>query len=124
AWSEYHLSSPSHKHTPIPPFPAKAQTISGESVLIGILHTTNTLDPGMLRVINLLRHAGIKTGAITNDIRLSQPVLRELKRESELWVELKDLFDVWISSSIIGIRKPDRRIYELCLKDLGASAEE
>lgn len=51
-------------------------------------------------------------------------MLKELKRESELWAELKDLFDVWISSSIIGIRKPDRRIYELCLKDLGVEASE
>ncbi|RPA84548.1 HAD-like protein [Ascobolus immersus RN42] len=124
AWSEFHLANITHPASP-PPFPEAAKNgIDGEAVILGILHATNALDPGMLRVINLLRHAGIKTGAITNDIRLTPPVLSNLKREAELWVELKDLFDVWISSSIIGIRKPDRRIFELCLKDLGVKAEE
>lgn len=63
-----------------------------------------------------IRRAGYRTGLITNNI----------KEFSDGWramIPVDDMFEVIIDSSAVGIRKPDPRIYQMCLDQLGVAAE-
>lgn len=60
-----------------------------------------------------LRAEGYGTALVTNNV----VEFREFWRQM---VPLDELFDVVIDSSEVGVRKPDRRIYELALRELGA----
>lgn len=74
--------------------------------------------PRMVRAIGALRDAGLRVGALTNnwatpDGHTSPTGLRDLLP-----------FDVVIESTVVGLRKPEPRIYELALARLGASPTE
>ena len=66
--------------------------------------------PVMVEAIRRLRARGLRTGALTNN-----------------WVSegprgphpVRGHFDVFIESSVVGMRKPDPRIYELVCRELG-----
>ncbi len=60
------------------------------------------------------RSAGLRTGLLTNNVAEARDFWRPL-------LPLDDLFDDVIDSSEVGMRKPDRRIYELALANLGVS---
>ncbi len=63
-----------------------------------------------------VRGRGLRTGLLTNNAREFE----------EFWVPLlplDELFDDVVDSSAVGLRKPDRRIYELSLDRLGVAAE-
>lgn len=60
---------------------------------------------------------GLKTAVVTNNIR-------ELSSKWRAMVPLDELFDVVVDSCEEGVRKPDRRIYELTLHRLGDIAPE
>jgi epoxide hydrolase-like predicted phosphatase len=59
-----------------------------------------------------LRADGYRTALVTNNIFEFREFWRSM-------VPLDELFDVVIDSSEVGVRKPDRRIYELTLLELG-----
>jgi epoxide hydrolase-like predicted phosphatase len=59
-----------------------------------------------------LRADGYKTALVTNNVLEFREFWRQM-------VPLDDLFDVVIDSSEVGVRKPDRRIYEMTLTELG-----
>ncbi|RIL03915.1 MAG: haloacid dehalogenase [Proteobacteria bacterium] len=70
--------------------------------------------PRMVAAIGAIRARGLRTSALTNN-----------------WVGeggatgtglLADLFDVVVESAVVGLRKPDPRIYELALAQLGVPA--
>jgi epoxide hydrolase-like predicted phosphatase len=72
--------------------------------------------PRMLGAIRAIRGRGLRTGALTNN-----------------WVgeggdtgagRLDGLFDAVVESALVGLRKPDPRIYALALERLGAAAAE
>lgn len=95
--------------------------------------------PAMLVAIARLRDAGLRVGALTNnwaDDRLNSPEDRrqspgreqpEARDESRVDgpadLVATDLFDAVVESSKVGLRKPDPRIYELALSQLGVAAE-
>ncbi len=59
--------------------------------------------PTMLEAIHRIRASGLRAGALTNNwISENQPTRL-----------LEPHFDVFIESSVVGLRKPDPRIYEL-----------
>lgn len=63
-----------------------------------------------------LRRAGYRTGLITNNI----------KEFSDGWramIPVDDMFEVIVDSSAVGMRKPDPRIYTMCLEQLGVAPE-
>ncbi|MGO9875548.1 MAG: HAD family hydrolase [Acidimicrobiia bacterium] len=71
--------------------------------------------PQMARAISRIRAAGLRTAALTNnwarpDDRVGSPVADTLD------------FDVIVESAIVGLRKPDPRIYELVLTQLEVEA--
>ena len=59
-----------------------------------------------------LRVDGYRTALVTNNIHEFREFWRPM-------VPLDELFDVVIDSSEVGMRKPDPRIYELALTELG-----
>ena len=62
-----------------------------------------------------LRGAGYRTGLVTNNAR----EFRDGWRRS---LPIDELFDVVVDSSEVGVRKPDRRIFELALEGLDGIA--
>src|SRR5690606_26816291 len=59
--------------------------------------------PQMLAAIRRLREHGLKVAALTNNWVTDEPIENALR----------SLFDVFVESSAVGLRKPDPRIYEL-----------
>lgn len=68
----------------------------------------------MINLVGRLREAGLQVGILTNNVR----EFRELWR-SNLQM---DLFDDVVDSHEVGLRKPNRAIYELALTRLSAVA--
>ena len=68
--------------------------------------------PGMLEAIRRIRAHGLRTAALTNNW------VREGPREGH---RLREHFDVFVESAVVGLRKPDPRIYELVCRELGVA---
>lgn len=66
--------------------------------------------PQMLEAIRRIRARGLRTAALTNNW------VSEGKRQTDT---LRDHFDVFVESAVVGLRKPDPRIYELVCRELG-----
>lgn len=75
--------------------------------------------PIMLQAITLLRDEGLRLGALTNNWAHTEDGSR-----SDGTRELKGHFDVFIESSVEGLRKPDPAIYALACERLGVGPEE
>jgi putative hydrolase of the HAD superfamily len=75
--------------------------------------------PAMLTAIALLRDAGFKVGALTNNWGHAEDADRTDGTRA-----LRDRFDVFIESSVEGLRKPDPAIYRLACERLEATPEE
>jgi len=70
--------------------------------------------PQMIAAIRHIRGRGIKVAALTNNWITDAPVENPLR----------DLFDVFVESSVLGLRKPDPRIYEIACERVGVPARE
>jgi putative hydrolase of the HAD superfamily len=77
-------------------------------------------NPPMIRYVEELRGRGLRTALLTNNVREWAPLWRAKLPQ------LDDLFEVVVDSSFVGMRKPERGIYELTLERLGGGvrAEE
>ena len=73
--------------------------------------------PMMIEAIRRLREAGFKVGALTNNWAHTGDDDNPLRNDGTR--ALKDLFDVFIESSVEGLRKPDPKIYELACERMG-----
>ncbi len=70
--------------------------------------------PAMLEAIRCIRAAGLLAGAITNN----------WITEDEGTGVLRDHFDAFVESAVVGIRKPDPRIYRLACEQLGIAPSD
>jgi epoxide hydrolase-like predicted phosphatase len=70
-------------------------------------------NPPMIRYLEELRARGLRTALLTNNVREWEPLWRAKLPE------LDDIFEVVVDSAFVGMRKPERRIYELTLERLG-----
>ena len=68
--------------------------------------------PRMLAAIDTLRARAFKVAALTNNW------VQEGRRVAE---DLRAHFDVFVESAVVGMRKPDPRIYELVCRELGVA---
>ena len=68
--------------------------------------------PAMLEAIRRIRARGLRAAALTNNW------VREGPREGH---RLREHFDVFVESALVGLRKPDPRIYELVCRRLGVA---
>ena len=64
--------------------------------------------PAMLEAIARIRARGLKTAALTNNWAAEPSPTASSNAQ-----DLKRHFDAFIESSVVGLRKPDPRIYEL-----------
>jgi putative hydrolase of the HAD superfamily len=71
--------------------------------------------PAMLEAIRRIRGRGLRAGALTNNWANDR---------SEPTHDLAELFDAFIESSKVGLRKPDPRIYRLVCDALGVAPSE
>jgi putative hydrolase of the HAD superfamily len=71
----------------------------------------------MVDTVRRLRAAGYRTALLTNNAREWEPIWRPL-------IPVDELFDVVVDSSVVGLRKPDVRIYELTCERLGLPPSE
>jgi putative hydrolase of the HAD superfamily len=68
--------------------------------------------PQMIGAIRRIRARGLRVAALTNNW------VREGPREGH---RLREHFDVFVESALVGLRKPDPRIYELVCRELGVA---
>ncbi|CAG5125094.1 unnamed protein product, partial [Candidula unifasciata] len=92
--------------------------IDVSSLVAKINHGMDVSSPVMIDAIKCVRAEGLKTALLTNNWFTD-----ELKTVTKLPVD-RSLFDVVVESCVLGIRKPDPRIYTLCLQELMVSADE
>jgi putative hydrolase of the HAD superfamily len=70
----------------------------------------------MIDYVAAARRRGLQTALLTNNVREWEPLWRAKLPE------LDDLFEVVVDSAFVGMRKPERGIYELTLERLGGIA--
>ncbi len=71
-------------------------------------------------MIDLMREAkerGFRMGLLTNNVREWEPLWRTM-------LPVDEIFEVVIDSGFVGMRKPDREIYDLTLERLGSPPAE
>ena len=67
----------------------------------------------MVEYVRMLRGRGLQTALLTNNVREWEPLWRAKLPQ------LDSLFEVVVDSAFVGMRKPERGIYELTLERLG-----
>jgi putative hydrolase of the HAD superfamily len=67
----------------------------------------------MIRYLSELRGRGLRMALLTNNVREWEPLWRAKLPE------LEEIFELVVDSAFVGMRKPERRIYELTLERLG-----
>jgi putative hydrolase of the HAD superfamily len=93
---------------------AAGQRLSGLRVLESL---KGDVRPAMLEAIQRLREAGFKLAALTNNVA---PMATAEPGE----FSLLSAFDVVIESSVVGVRKPEPKFYQLALDALDVAPEE
>jgi putative hydrolase of the HAD superfamily len=83
--------------------------------MIAYITEVNVPRPRMLEAIRRIRERGLRVAALTNNWRTGRP------RGPN---PLAGHFDVIIESAVVGLRKPDPRIYELVCRELGVTPSE
>jgi putative hydrolase of the HAD superfamily len=73
----------------------------------------STPRPAMLEAVRRIRSAGLKAAALTNNW--------EHEGDDTGSRALKPHFDAFVESSMVGLRKPDPRIYELACAEIGVT---
>jgi putative hydrolase of the HAD superfamily len=73
--------------------------------------------PRMITAIRAIRARGLRVGALTNNWVAEEPAA------SRLGQELRGLFDAFVESAVVGLRKPDPRIYRHACDELGVAPE-
>lgn len=97
---------------------ARGQTVRAADMLAA-LSGSGAPRTEMLDAITAIRAAGLKTAALTNNWVRDDSVTMH-----QLVPALASSFDVFVESSVVGLRKPDPRIYELVCAELGVAPPE
>jgi putative hydrolase of the HAD superfamily len=92
------------------------RAVSGETVIATIMSSTSVPRPSYVEAIRSLRTMGVKTAALTNNF---QPPAGQKEASA-----VDSVFDVMVESSVVGLRKPDPRIYLLVCDKLGVRPDQ
>jgi epoxide hydrolase-like predicted phosphatase len=71
----------------------------------------------MIEYMRALRRRGYKLAICTNNVR-------EWEQRWRSMLPVEEIFDVVVDSGFVGVRKPERRIYEITLERLGVPAAQ
>jgi putative hydrolase of the HAD superfamily len=98
---------------------AKLRTRTGGSVdaagLVKRMFAGARADTRMIEAVRRARESGLKTGLLSNSWG---------NRDSYEFEHFDALFDAVVISGEVGLRKPDRAIYELAARDVGVPPEQ
>jgi putative hydrolase of the HAD superfamily len=74
------------------------------------------LDPNepMIELMRELKRDGYRMAMLTNNVREWEPLWRSM-------LPVDEIFELVVDSAFVGMRKPDREIYELILERLGGT---
>jgi putative hydrolase of the HAD superfamily len=99
---------------------AAGHVVSGRAVM-GLLH--GEVRPQMVEAVRRCKSAGFLVACLTNNVRLDR---RDDTAQPERtdFAEVMSLFDHVTESSLAGIRKPERRFYELACEALSIAPTE
>jgi putative hydrolase of the HAD superfamily len=78
----------------------------------------------MLKAIGRIREQGLRAAALTNNWATASDGATADDTPSDGTAVLRDHFDVFVESSVEGLRKPDPRIYELTCERLDVAPAE
>ena len=81
-----------------------------------VAEAVNEADELMDEAVKWLKEKGIPVALLTNAVPEFRPVIEET-------IPIYELFDVIVDSSEVGLRKPERQIYELTAQRLGVRPE-
>ena len=90
---------------------AHGVTIDGARVMAYVAEAA-VPRPRMIAAIERIRARGVRVGALTNN-------WRRAGGDGDALHPLRPLFDVFVESRLVGLRKPDPRIYQLACRELG-----
>jgi putative hydrolase of the HAD superfamily len=86
--------------------------VDGAAIMAAIAEA-GVARPAMLEAIRRIRARGLRVGALTNNWR------RAGEADDVIPHRLRAHFDVFVESRVVGLRKPDPRIYTLACDALG-----
>ena len=78
----------------------------------------------MLEAIARLRQLGFKVGALTNNFQVPEDDESLAKVGGATSTMLPQIFDDFVESSVVGMRKPDPKVFQLALDRLGVLAHQ
>ena len=93
---------------------AQGITVDGRRLMARIAEA-GVARPRMLEAIRRIRAAGLRVGALTNNW------VNDVPRGTPDGLPLRECFDVFVESAVVGLRKPDPRIYALVCERLGVA---
>lgn len=97
---------------------ARAQEVEVDMLaLFGRMGKPDPHRQTMVEGVRRLRERGIRTALITNNVAEFGEGWRKL-------IPVDELFEVIIDSSAVGVRKPDPRIFQMALDELGVTAQD
>ncbi|MGH1504289.1 MAG: HAD-IA family hydrolase [Acidimicrobiales bacterium] len=92
----------------------RGHTVDGRKIL-ELIH--GDIRPEMVEGLNRVKAAGFRTACLTNNFRSWQESPDDVR-------EVIGLFDHVIESSVVGVRKPEVRFYEIALETVGVEAAD
>ncbi len=92
---------------------AAGQPIDARAMM-GLVQAASQPRPAMLEAIRRIRARGLATAAVTNN----------WVSDAEGTRPLRPYFDAFIESCVVGVRKPDPRIYRIACDAIGAEPAE
>ncbi|KAI9015866.1 HAD-like domain-containing protein [Phycomyces nitens] len=88
-------------------------TINGKDLFTTMMKETQNLDQKVFRAIRRLRESGqFRVAALTNNFELPEDDLKETEElGGKVPDSLKNMFELFIESRLVGLRKPDPKFY-------------
>jgi FMN phosphatase YigB (HAD superfamily) len=122
-WEEFYRREaskyPDRLSKEVPPVP----TVDGEWLFNEMMRASNPADPWMFPALKNLKASGkYIVAALSNTVIF--PAGHPLYTEDMLDHPVRRVFDVFMSSAHIGIRKPDPRMYQYALKTVSEYAQK
>jgi len=112
-WTDFYTSTRGRNprlHKTTPPLP----DIDGEDLFWGMMRGSRDVDPWMFPALKKLKESGKYILAALSNTVIFPPGHSYEKSHSEL----KVIFDVFVSSAHVGMRKPNADIYQYTVKEL------
>lgn len=113
-WRDFYLAQQAKDPTlprEVPPMPK----VDGEKLFLDMMTNSIPPDPWMYPALKRLKESGrYILAALSNTVIF--PPGHPLWKEDPLDDPVRSLFEIFISSAHVGLRKPDPRIYELALR--------